>query len=230
MALALAPELRQRLNDFLPRRGAGDIRNALCGAAGDGDNTIVQAFLDMGADVDECDRHREIPVMKAAMKGHLAVVNTLLDAGAETNIVNGFGYFALHRACERGHHEVAVALLHAGADQDALSCGHSTPLILAAREGHLSVVLFLLCHGADTSIRQIMADYDTALSTAAGKGHIDIVQAIVDHGADVNANHKGYSALHNALRYNQMGAFNALLGRSKRRHEGGRHSRLELWY
>ena len=88
---------------------------AVHAAARKGDDAVVRALLDAGADkdlkVNGC-----TPLYFAATKGYDTVVRTLLDAGADKDLANNDGATSLYTAAHRGYDAVVRALLDAGAE------------------------------------------------------------------------------------------------------------------
>ena len=62
--------------------------NMLHIACYDGEAKLVQSILEEGTDPDCFDIHRQTPLMKASLKGHLEVVVLLLKSGANPNATN----------------------------------------------------------------------------------------------------------------------------------------------
>lgn len=199
MALVLAPEERQRLDELITICLAGEIKTTLLGeAVRKGDNATVLALLRLGMDKDG-QGSRYTPLMEAAGYGHLPVLRTLVDAGADVHSRSHGGFTALYLAADDGHTAIVTALLRAKADKDAKTNTNETPLMRAAKGGHQPVVEALMAAGADLNVRETDAPYSTALDRAVAGGHNRVVKALTDQGVDVNAqggHDFGGSALH----------------------------------
>ena len=102
-------------------------------------------------------------------------------------------------------------LLEAGANKDAMDCEGLTPLLVAAEKSHLHVVNVLLAAGADATLRCGRTD-SSAVGWAAYNGNVKMLKAIVEYGVHVDsAASTGITALHEAVRTNQLGAIRCLI-------------------
>jgi hypothetical protein len=120
---------------------------ALHEAAHRGNNSLVQAFIPAGADVNRPALAGYTPLFVASMYGHTDIVTMLLDAGADVNRQTHIGAIpdetALFIASMNGHADVVRVLLERGADPTIQSLRGKTPLQVAQREGHDDVVALL---------------------------------------------------------------------------------------
>jgi ankyrin repeat protein len=146
-------------------------------AAEDGNELLIKALLEKGADVNAKDNLRRTPLWVAAEKGYEAVVKLLLDTGkAELNAKDRVYYKTpVWIAAEKEHEAVVKMLLDTGkADVNMKSCGR-TPLSWAAQNGHEAVVKLLLDTGkADVNVEDSFFGR-TPLSRAAENGHEAVV-------------------------------------------------------
>ena len=143
--------------------------SALMTALYRGHQSVVQALIELGADVD---------IFAAAATGRLADLTRALADPAVLNSYSFDGWTPLHLASFFGHREVAGTLLAAGATVSPISRNslRNTPLHAAAAGRHTSVALLLLERGADGSIPD-SGDY-TALKIAEENGLTAVVDAI----------------------------------------------------
>ena len=86
---------------------------ALIEAAARGDEVVVKALIEAGADI-----NKAVPLCWAAENGHLGVVKALIEAGADINKADTDNRTPLYRAAARGHEAVVKALIEEGADVD----------------------------------------------------------------------------------------------------------------
>lgn len=75
-------------------------------AAKAGNELIVKALLDAGADPDSRDRRGRSPLFNAASRGHYGITVALLDKGVERDIVDSKGQGMAERARRRAHMRV----------------------------------------------------------------------------------------------------------------------------
>ena len=128
----------------------GHDSTALCMAAWQGHNNVVNILIGKGADLEKVDKIGWTPLILAAMRGQKDVIQLLLHKGANTNIEGKYGETPLHYAAAYGHPDVVQVLLDHGADPNRKTKSRQvTPLHLAAQMGHLDVVKILLAGGAD---------------------------------------------------------------------------------
>ncbi len=78
----------------------------------------VKELLDGGADANEVDRYKHVPVIfMAAMEGTTDVVRELIAHGANVNALSGHGQTALIAAASKGKADIVELLLKSGADR-----------------------------------------------------------------------------------------------------------------
>lgn len=163
-----------------------------------GDEALVEALLEAGADANQiADARLETPLMAASRTGRPEVVRLLLARGANVNARGGFQQqTALMWAAGEGHTDVVQALLDAGADANVQARITSLPerrsndyptggfsaLMWAARNGHEAVVRALVRAGAD--VRQTNGDGASAMVIAIVNDRLDIAKVLLDLGGD----------------------------------------------
>ncbi len=89
---------------------------ALHWAAGTGNQPLAALLIELGAAVDQPDRHGNTPLKRAAHMGQAELVDWLLAQGADPGRPASNGQTPLHVAVIRGGKAVADAMLAAGAD------------------------------------------------------------------------------------------------------------------
>ncbi|KAL6566574.1 putative E3 ubiquitin-protein ligase xbat31 [Orobanche minor] len=158
---------------FIHHATAYDHNSALHIAAANGQIQVLSLFLDRSVKPDLLNRHKQTPLMLAAMHGKVSCVTKLIEAGANfilsaartsqvasswgysrfVNVRDGKGATPLHLAVRQRRPECVHMLLDNGAPVCASTSGYgipgSTPLHLAARSGSLGCVRELLAWGAD---------------------------------------------------------------------------------
>lgn len=102
-------------------RRSGDIGEAprLHQAAFAGDDTLVDAALDCGDDIDAVDAYGDTALHKAVRQDHYITVLSLLQRGAMANLPDDLGLSAIHWATLKGSSEMIAVLIQFGADVNA---------------------------------------------------------------------------------------------------------------
>ena len=135
----------------------------------------VRSLLDVGALIDQTDKHGFTALMYAVWQFRLAEL--LVKADADVNIINNDLNSALHYACDQNHVEVVELLLSRGVDIDAVNVDRVTPLHYACNHLHPAVVEMLLCQRADIDI--VANDggiaLQWALSRATSSNRVDVL-------------------------------------------------------
>ncbi|KAL5202520.1 hypothetical protein ABZP36_013472 [Zizania latifolia] len=168
-------------------------------AAANGRIEVLSMFLDRGAPPDAVNRHKQTPLMLAAMHGKIDCVLKLLQAGANILMFDSVhARTCLHHAAYYGHHDCLQAILSAAQTTPvADSWGFArfvnvrddygaTPLHLAARQGRPVCVQLLLENGA--IVTALTGSYgfpgSTSLHLAARSGNLDCIRKLLAWGAD----------------------------------------------
>ncbi|XP_076939137.1 putative E3 ubiquitin-protein ligase XBAT31 [Bidens hawaiensis] len=177
-----------------------DRHSALHIAAANGQIEILCLLLENRSVNPDClNRHRQTPLMLAAMHGKIACVEKLIEAGANILMFDSLnGRTCLHYAAYYGHSDcLQTVLSFAKTSPVAVSWGFSrfvnirdgkgaTPLHLAARQRRPECVHILLTSGAlvcaSTGGYGLLGS--TPLHLAARGGSIDCIRELLAWGAD----------------------------------------------
>lgn len=176
-----------------------DRHSALHIAAANGQIEILTLLLDRGMSPNVLNRHKQTPVMLAAMHGKISCVQKLLQAGANILVFDSVhGRTCLHYAAYYGHFDCLKAILSAAhSSHVAVSWGFArfvnirdgkgaTPLHLAARQRRPECVHILLDNGAlvCASTGGYGFPGSTPLHLAARGGSLDCIRELLAWGAD----------------------------------------------
>lgn len=164
---------------------------ALQVAVSDGNEELVQFFLNEGVSVNEGPANQPMgaymprTALQAAIdKGNLELMNLFIQRGACINASAGedSGATALQLACIHGHLEMSLRLLELGADVNtsgALRHGR-TALQGAAEHGRIDTIQLLLSHGACMD-RPYRVQYVKAVLYAEKNRHFAAAALLKEH-------------------------------------------------
>ncbi|XP_074582267.1 E3 ubiquitin-protein ligase XB3-like isoform X1 [Curcuma longa] len=176
-----------------------DRLSALHIAAANGHAEILSMILEKYSNPDIVNRHKQTPLMLAAIHGKIACVQKLLEAGANILIFDSLkGRTCLHHAAYYGHSDCLQAILSAAQSTAVVdSWGFArfvnvgdergaTPLHLAAWRKRTECVRVLLDNGAlvSSSTGEYGHPGSTPLHLAARGGSLDCIRALLAWGAD----------------------------------------------
>ncbi|MCD7460243.1 hypothetical protein HAX54_043143 [Datura stramonium] len=173
--------------------------SALHVAAANGQIEVLCMLLDRGVNPDILNRHKQTPLMLAAMHGNVSCVERLIQRGANILMFDSLhGRTCLHYAAYHGHSDCLQSILaSAHSAPVAQSWGFArfvnirdgsgaTPLHLAARHGRPACVRILLSNEALVCVSS--GGYgrpgSTPLHLAAREGSLDCVRELLAWGAD----------------------------------------------
>lgn len=170
-------------------------------AAFKGDQSIVQLFLDAGADINAVDAEGGTVLHKAAFKGNSAIMSILLDRGAKTDIRDKLGGTPLYNACYAGFPKCVQLLLDRSDDPakmiNIVDVENRGPLHATACFGHWECTSMLVKHKIDLNIKDV--NNMTPLHLAAFNGCNLSMAYLAQAGADPKIPNKdGVTALHYA--------------------------------
>lgn len=109
-------------------------------AAKRGENDIVTARLNEGANANYANAQGETVLHIAASSGNFQLASAVLNAGANVNALTSGGWTALHSAARFGHLDIVDLLLQAGVDRYAVNRDGKSALDLARLIGNSNVV------------------------------------------------------------------------------------------
>ncbi|XP_006341036.1 putative E3 ubiquitin-protein ligase XBAT31 [Solanum tuberosum] len=173
--------------------------SALHVAAINGQIEVLCMLLDRGVNPDILNRHKQTPLMLAAMHGNVSCVERLIQLGANILMFDSLhGRTCLHYAAYHGHSDCLQSILaSAHSAPVAQSWGFArfvnirdgsgaTPLHLAARHGRPACVRILLSNEAlvCASSGGYGRPGSTPLHLAAREGSLDCVRELLAWGAD----------------------------------------------
>ncbi|MBA0846830.1 hypothetical protein Goshw_007965 [Gossypium schwendimanii] len=191
--------LLEREPNLLHHTTVYDRHSALHIAAANGQIEILAMFLEKSVNPDVVNRHKQTPLMLAAMHGKISCVKRLIEAGANILMFDSLhGRTCLHYAAYYGHSDCLQAILSAAQSSPvAVSWGYArfvnirdgrgaTPLHLAARRKQPECVHILLYNGAlvCASTGRYGFPGSTPLHLAARGGSLDCIRMLLAWGAD----------------------------------------------
>jgi len=179
-------------------------------AATNGTASMLEIFLNAGADANITNTNGTTPLMLAAASGSVDAIKLLLDRGADVNardLTNGqtplMFAAALNRVpavqllLQRGASLTVLTKVseskpnnsdrqaRAGDQKTLAQVGGNSALHFAVREGHMEAVQTLIAAGAN--VNQLSAtDAMTPLVQAIVTGHFDVAKFLLERGADPN--------------------------------------------
>ncbi|KAE8693108.1 putative E3 ubiquitin-protein ligase XBAT31 [Hibiscus syriacus] len=176
-----------------------DRLSALHIATANGQIEILGILLEKSSNPDVVNRHKQTPLMLAAMHGKISCVKKLIEAGANILMFDSLhGRTCLHYAAYYGHFDCLQAILSAAQSSHvAVSWGYArfvnirdargaTPLHLASRQRRPECVHILLDNGAlvCASTGGYGFPGSTSLHLAARGGSLDCIRKLLAWGAD----------------------------------------------
>ncbi len=145
-------------------------------AAYDGDETIFNAKIAAGANIEAVDSEGYTALIYATAYGYQNIMKTLIAKKANVtafkNDVN-----PMFAAVNNDNTSSIQMLINAGADINCVDLTGYTPLMFAAQEGYTTTVSFLIAQGAKVDTED--NDGHTATSIAAQNNHNDVVDILL---------------------------------------------------
>lgn len=155
-------------------------------ALGSSSRTILDSFVQHGAEIDQSDEDKGTALHYASLENAGIAIQKLLTQGANPNALNNDGITALHLAAQYGCNEAVDALLSAASLKvDLISaCDGYTPFLSAVKYGQQTVVEKLI--KAHANIHHVNNVGDSALHIAAEYGDDQMIALLLKSGADAN--------------------------------------------
>jgi len=195
ISICLSGSHKKQIADKLIKAGA-DITASpqnLSLAARQGYTDYVKMCLDSGMDV-----NKNMPIISAAMEGHINCLELLINAGADVNITSEDGTPALFYAISNGHTECVKRLIAAGAEtQTVIEKDHQNIWHIAASSSSPRIAEILkMGFLDDIDFDQQNAAGKTALFLAVENRNAPIVEHLLALGANPDIKDKqGKTAL-----------------------------------
>ncbi len=124
------------INEFPDEDKAGEMYLALLGATNKNQVGIIQALVDIGANVNSVYYRGHRILSNAVKEGNIESVELLLKCGADVNSLDTWGKTALHYAIsKKSSVRIVELLLDAGADCNIKDSYGKTPLDYAVSYG-----------------------------------------------------------------------------------------------
>lgn len=134
------------------------LKSYLFNAARNGDNEILNEFIQAGYDLNSQDEKGYTALILAAYNGHLSSVEQLLAAGANPCTEDKRGNTALMGAIFKGELRIAKLLLDADCSPDQRNNAGQTPAMYAALFQRTEILQALSEKGADLSAEDAMGN------------------------------------------------------------------------
>ncbi len=162
---------------------ATDGKTVLMAAAADGNNRLLRALLDSGANPHVDNNRGGTALMYAAAAGAADCVRTLLERDVSVNARADNGWTAITLASAKGHRATVELLLDHGADPNAPDAFGWTPLMRATQNRRREAVAALLRSPRVDPARVNSMGRD-ALHIAMEQGHCEIARTLAAAGLD----------------------------------------------
>jgi ankyrin repeat protein len=160
-------------------------KTALAIAALQGDASMIDALLKIGADIESRTPNQETPIMLAAQSGDLEAAKALICHGANCTTRDLDGWSTLHHAVHgpdrQNAQEILQYLLNQGVSVNCTSRGDETALHIAVMDQKMFALRTLLENNADWSLKH--GGRRNSLRIAVEEEHTDIVELLVNSGA-----------------------------------------------
>nr|CDP29975.1 Putative protein of unknown function [Podospora anserina S mat+] len=170
-------------------------RTALIDAAREGQTTVVERLLQLGANSLIRDMGGWTALNEAAPAGFDAIVRILIEHNPSIlTSRDPLGYSALDHTAGQHHVSTVRLLLEMGIDVNSKTNEGRTALFRAVKLGNRAVVDLLIKHGAVVSLTD--RGGWSALHIAAHHGQVEAGEALLQAGAPIHGGPDGWTPLH----------------------------------
>lgn len=152
-------------------------------AAQNGNVSVIEALVELGADVNAPNNNSFTPVLVAAQYGHVEAIRVFAKFGGDVNFPNNDGITPIYIAAQNGHVEAIKALVKLGANVNTPNSDGATPLFVGVQSGHVEVVKALPKLGAN--VNTPANNGATPVHIAAHNGNTKVIKALYKLGADM---------------------------------------------
>ena len=192
-------EQTQALDQTFFQWQQSELTQALCCAARQGRQDVLEILIRAGADVDMKNTDGIVPLQLAVLHGQSQILNKLmLDYGASTMVTDARGNSILMQAISRNHPECVKLLLAEVTDIEASNKIGEGPLHKAVATGNYEIVKMLLQKNGNLEARNRMRE--TPLHIASACISLAVVQLLVRKGAKTTSRDvEGKRPLHVAV-------------------------------
>lgn len=146
------PKIQPIREQLVNRLDSPDTQETLLfGAVAHASPQMVEAFINVGANVNHTNASHRTPLYQAVDNNYKAIVQQLLAAGADVNIADDVNISPLMMAIERDSLELVRVLIDAGADINHVDDEGRSALAYAQSSDHKNknaIIKLLMDHGA----------------------------------------------------------------------------------
>lgn len=171
---------------------------ALSVASSKGNEKIVRALIEGGANLNVQDSNGQTPLHLAIKGEWIEVMETILRAGADKESRNAKDETPLAYACVQNKSRAVQALVDAGANLETKFARRKTPLYHSASSGLTTIVEILIKAGANKDTPN--KNGWSPLHASVNYKHTKISKMLLSAGANPKTeNHLGFTVLYTAL-------------------------------
>ncbi|XP_031621883.1 uncharacterized protein LOC116339921 [Contarinia nasturtii] len=158
--------------------------------------TAAKILIENGANINEIDKHGDVPINIAIEKELTGIIDIMIDSGAVVaNLKDKDGNTPLAKAVFQDRGTVIDRLLPLGANIHIKNNYGNSPVLIAATAGFVHLVRKFLDLGAN--IDSSNNEKITPIMYAAFHGRIDIAKLLIERGANIHLQSvTGKSAVH----------------------------------
>eukprot|EP00949_MAST-11_sp_MAST-11-sp1_P003440 g3440.t1 len=177
--------------------------------------SVLQAAIDLGADVDAQDDAGTTPLMKALQLGFLKSTECLLENGADPNLQREDGEIAVTLALELRNKDQRIAASEILIEFEAdVNKGRGNTGATALHVAALKNLPYITALYLDNDANPNLFDTErkvTPLHIAAEGGHTEVCRVLIEGGAEAELSRDGHTAIHRAVRFGHIETVKYLL-------------------